>query len=317
MKLKNINFQLSTGARSDIGGRPYQEDSYSIPPTFALGKEDWLAILCDGMGGHAHGATASRLAVDSFRGSYVSMRRSGKSVEMSLEGALRGSNLDVWNESIRLGCKGDMGTTIAAVVIVDGRFHAINCGDSRIYLFRNGETDLISKDHTVRQDLIDLYGADKKLDSGGGGALTSSLGLPDDELKYTLKSQKICYGDCIIICSDGIYNSIDIDLVGHNIEKSSPEIVDIIFNDYLDTQKNPGQDNATLILAKYMRETPNGLFFSMVYRKEELFLFVLLIVLLFIMILEISESSYSPKNIGLYDNIGALLSHIRVYSSPQ
>ena len=101
------------------GARPYQEDRWALKP---LSDGSLLAVVADGMGGHAGGAVASQLAIDAFV----------KNVE---QGRALADGLQAANEAVRAGAAGKadltgMGSTLVAAIVKDDEVRWISVGDS-------------------------------------------------------------------------------------------------------------------------------------------------------------------------------------------
>src|SRR5687768_6656386 len=121
--------KISVGAKTDVGlVREGNEDSYLI--------EEPVFVVADGMGGHLAGDVASSIAVD------VIARRAQDTdlgVEDALRGAVRDANAAIWERSQGGPQLRGMGTTCTLLIVVDSEARFAHVGDSRAYLFRDGE----------------------------------------------------------------------------------------------------------------------------------------------------------------------------------
>ncbi|HTE80414.1 MAG TPA: protein phosphatase 2C domain-containing protein, partial [Reyranella sp.] len=120
------------------GARPYQEDSWALKP---LADSSLLAVLADGMGGHAGGAVASKVAVDT----------AVASVE---KGVSLGAALQAANRAVGAKAAGDrnltnMGATFVAVTAKDDEMHWVSVGDSPLYLVADGKIERLNADHSM------------------------------------------------------------------------------------------------------------------------------------------------------------------------
>ena len=160
-------FRVVGAMRTDVGRvRSSNEDSVAFVAPAAdapEAKSGYLAIVADGMGGHAAGEVASALATEVVRRVFYSL-----DVEppRALKAAFDAANRAIFEQSEREPeCKG-MGTTCTAVVIRDGRLWLAHVGDSRAYIVRRGEVTQLSDDQTLHAQLV----RDGVMTQRGGGS---------------------------------------------------------------------------------------------------------------------------------------------------
>ena len=131
--------------------REINEDSscYILPkePDARAGK-GFLAIVADGMGGHAAGEQASRLAVETISRIYYS---DPEPSQTTLNDGFRAASQHIYEASQAQACEG-MGTTCTAVAISGTEAHCAHVGDSRLYLIRDGEIHQLTADHSKAMD---------------------------------------------------------------------------------------------------------------------------------------------------------------------
>jgi protein phosphatase len=203
-----------------------------------------LFLLCDGMGGHQHGEVAAELAVTAVR-YYVDASRDrldvswpfGYNFELSLDAnrlitSLRFANRQVWRRSEQnLECAG-MGTTIAAVLLSEDRAVVANIGDSRIYLFRDGELQQVSIDDTMIATLLQR-GVLSTADAAKHpmrNVLTQSAGA-QDHVEIHISEHELRQGDTLLLCSDGLHGVVDPTTIrsilggGDNVERSTDRLI--------------------------------------------------------------------------------------------
>ncbi|MEX2658555.1 MAG: Stp1/IreP family PP2C-type Ser/Thr phosphatase [Acidimicrobiales bacterium] len=195
---------LRFGSASDTGMvRTVNQDSSLVAePLFAV---------ADGMGGHAAGEVASQVAVEALR----------LNAEPSAEGlvhAVRVANRAVWEKAEADPSMRGMGTTLCAVVLVAGSDGAeggdsvvvANVGDSRVYLFHNGELEQITEDHSLVEDLVregKLTHAEAKTHPQRN-VVTRVLGIEED-VEVDSWHVDPYVGDRLLLCSDGLFNEVD------------------------------------------------------------------------------------------------------------
>ena len=169
---------IEIGTSSVIGKRKYQEDSL-----FAYGSGgEAIAIVCDGMGGLAGGAEASRTAVRSLSDAWLA--RSG---EEDFPEFLR-REARIADEKVFLlkdgnGGRLEAGTTVVAAVVQDGNLYWLSVGDSKIYIIRDGEMLSVCRQHNYRLTLDQKLAAGEltreqyQAEEGRAEALISYLGM--------------------------------------------------------------------------------------------------------------------------------------------
>ncbi len=147
--------EMLVGLASDTGCvRDANEDSVRVvrpAGADALARRGLLAVVCDGMGGHAAGETASRLAADVVASQYAS--DDGDPGD-ALVRAVQRANRAVFDAARADASIAGMGTTCTAVVLRGGRAWCAHVGDSRCYLIRDGQLYLMTEDHSAVMELV-------------------------------------------------------------------------------------------------------------------------------------------------------------------
>ena len=129
------------GARTDPGMRPNNQD--------AFGRRADLYLVADGMGGHRGGDVASRLAVER-----ILALAEGLDPLTELRAGFEAANRAIREHAqANADCDG-MGTTVAALIMTPDRAHLAHIGDSRIYRLRGRELTLLTRDHSLVEELV-------------------------------------------------------------------------------------------------------------------------------------------------------------------
>ena len=207
---------ISPGNAQHIGARPHQEDSCAFSDfedAAFVTHAGVLGVLADGMGGFAKGDEASRLAVNALVKSY-SAKPPSKSIPEALQEGLFAANEAVYALANREGKHGNVGTTLVAAVIHNGKLYWVSVGDSRLYLLRNKSLVQLSTDHIYARELDAKVQAQQLANEDAKQhpdreALTSYVG--SDELTFIDQNRTplaVAPGDQIIICSDGLYRAL-------------------------------------------------------------------------------------------------------------
>ena len=204
------------GSAAHIGARTDQQDAFGfsdIEDAAFVAHGGVLAVVADGMGGLEHGAKASQLAVQTLLDVY--MRKAPQEpVEDALGRALKEANTAVYRLAQHSEGEGRVGTTLAAVVVQGDVLHWVAVGDTRIYLYRNGQLHHLNADHVYARDLVRQVAAGQLTRAEADAhvehdALTSFLGLETlPEVDCNLKPFPLRVGDRLLLCSDGLYGSL-------------------------------------------------------------------------------------------------------------
>jgi len=210
------------GYSSDAGlQRELDEDAVlilTLAPLFESHSQPSLGLyaVADGMGGHEGGEVASRLAVEQL--AEIMVKRlllpelSGEPVlpdspAMLLTEAIQTINSTIF--SIQQNTGSDMGTTLTAALVRDDLALIANVGDSRTYLWRDGELQQITKDHSLVAQLVEagaieaheIYTHPEK------SAIYRSLGhMPETEVD--LFTEKLQVNDRLLLCCDGVWEML-------------------------------------------------------------------------------------------------------------
>ena len=219
--------------------RANNEDAFLVaPPVFAV---------ADGMGGHAAGEIASKIVVDTLEKKFCELKRLSVAVALKqlIELANREILLHGWNNIQHAG----LGTTITALVVQGDNATWAHCGDSRLYLMRDGELAQQTSDHSLVEQMV-REGLISKAEAKGHpkrNMLTNALGA-DSSVEVDIGAFAVRSGDVVLICSDGLYNMISDEDIAQVISQREKSI-DIRGCELIDLAKlNGGTDNITVVL---------------------------------------------------------------------
>lgn len=181
-----------------VGSHVLRDDEYSTQVDLN-GVDRYLIAIADGMGGHNRGDVASSDVLHNLQFFYHDM-------PIGLKAGDFNEAMVGWLDSINnfVASKGradvqykGMGTTLVAFAYYDGDFYTMNCGDSRLYRFREGELTQLTTDHS----LSNMLGTEKHssiiTNCIGGGCGTSFLDIVQI-------SDDLHEGDLFVLCSDGL-----------------------------------------------------------------------------------------------------------------
>ena len=244
---------LRAGAATDVGRvRSVNQDRLLIG--------DGLFAVADGMGGHAGGEVAARLAVETLRDEFAR----GGGTEPLLA-AIRRANQVVWERSRSDAELRGMGTTVTAVALIeDGdrdELVVANVGDSRAYLLQNGELSQLTADHSLVEEMV-RAGELSEAEAVGHPhrhILTRALGIDPD---IEVDSWQIAPhpGDRLLLCSDGLVNEVDdTDIAAVLRSEADPDRAAEILVER--ARAHGGADNITVVIVDVAGEdvaSPDG-----------------------------------------------------------
>lgn len=218
----------------DQGGRPYQEDRWALR---TLSDGTLLAVLADGMGGHAGGAVASKLAVDAF----LKAIEQGRSLTEGLQEA---------NAAVREGAAGKpdldgMGSTLVGALVKDNEVRWISVGDSPFYLVANGKLERLNADHSFAPQI------DAMLERG----MITAEEAANHPRRHTLREavtgeplnlidegkRKLSAGMMLLVCSDGV-ETLAHEKIAAAVGQPVRNLLDMVL-----AVGKPHQDNVTII----------------------------------------------------------------------
>jgi PPM family protein phosphatase len=208
---------IAARGQTDVGQkRDHNEDS------FLVDEDLGLFIVADGMGGHAGGGTASRLAVQTIR-TRLQVARDADPDLFARPGALEESPLrEVLREAVESACQsiyqaaqGDpslagMGTTVTAAVFSGPNSFVAHVGDSRCYLARKGHIYQVSEDHSLVNEQLKAGAItpDEARHSRFKNIITRSVGFEAD-VTVDMMGLEVEPGDRFVLCCDGLSNLVD------------------------------------------------------------------------------------------------------------
>ncbi len=232
--------------------------SGDIPSQY--GETGYLMVVADGMGGHAGGEVASRMAIATLINIILHvpdwiLRLDDVHAQRLMDRAVARYRQvhEALQERARLDPRlQGMGTTMTAAYSLGDDLFVTQVGDSRAYLFRGGTLQLLTRDQTVAQMLADM-GHLSQQDVARHrlrNVLTSALGGPGKDVRVEMQRRKLGDGDRLLLCSDGLTDMVDDQGIAEVLarEPRSSEACRLLVERALE---NGGKDNVTVVLARY------------------------------------------------------------------
>jgi protein phosphatase len=209
----NLTLDVEFAYLSDPGKqREHNEDylGHVVPASPARARSHgWLFVLADGVGGSEKGEVASRAAVEYITNGFGEASPS-EGLSALLTRLAQEANAQIYQTGRSHSPGGtSMATTLVACALRYDRLVVAHAGDSRCYLIRQGQTILLTRDHTVAQEQarLGLLSAKEASQSPTRHVLSRSLG---NDLFVNIETSDIQVypGDVLLMCCDGLYHSI-------------------------------------------------------------------------------------------------------------
>jgi serine/threonine protein phosphatase PrpC len=237
---------FTCAARTDVGiVRTGNEDNYMML------AEQGIFIVADGMGGHAAGEVASEMAVRITSQLIGSLRGSSdEEAGERIRNAIRSANDAIFERTLSEQDKRGMGTTVTVLALLPDRYLIGQVGDSRAYLFRDGQFHQLTKDHSYVQEQVDagLLTPDQARVHPYSNVITRCVGAGMDVVPdiYFGSLEK---GDVLLLASDGLTGMLE-----------DEELTDIVSSDggpqawvdqmVAEANRRGGLDNITAIIIR-------------------------------------------------------------------
>ena len=251
-----MTLSLRTAGRSDVGlVRAGNEDS-----GFAQDGPQALLVVADGMGGHAAGVVASRLPTEQVAGHARDQSSSDSSEESSdpadaLRKVVAEADAAVAAAVRQKAERAGMGTTLTIALLDTDELVVAQVGDSRGYLWRDGQLAQLTHDQTYVQKLIDdgQLTPDEAAEHPARSVLTQAVD-GSGHAEPVISRVPVRAGDRVLLCSDGLTAVVDdADLAELLVEASVDRVVDSLVRAALD---GGAPDNVTVVVADVVEDGP-------------------------------------------------------------
>lgn len=239
---------LEIAVRTDPGRDPdkqVNEDSSVHVET----PQGLLAVVCDGMGGHAGGKEASELAIRTIV-EIVQAAPPATPPGLALKRAIEEANARIWNmPTAEAGFR--PGSTVVAALFHEGGAEIAHVGDSRIYLVHAGAIAQVTRDHSMVQEMVDrnLIRPEEASKHPDANKILRALGIAKD-VDVELRPEPIAYvaGDVFVLCSDGLSDLAEPgDILAttgaHSVAQAAGQLVDL-------ANARGGHDNITAMVIR-------------------------------------------------------------------
>jgi PPM family protein phosphatase len=223
-------------------------------------EEGYLIVVADGMGGHAAGERASALAVGSIEGFVLNtlkwfLHLSGDDEHQlvtELRQSLESADRTVIERARSNRAFYGMGTTLTMAFSVATDLFIVHAGDSRAYLFRDGELEQLTSDDTVVQVMVDagVISPEDAKHHNRRHVVTNVIGGPDEGVSAEIHKLNLLDGDTVLYCTDGLTEPVDdhaiAEILHHhpNPEDACSRLVELALS-------RGAPDNVTAVVVRY------------------------------------------------------------------
>jgi protein phosphatase len=251
--------KITYQALTDVGRkRKGNEDSLFV------NAEQNLFVVADGMGGHAAGEIASRVAVDAIN-EFVCLTSGDEEItwpfgldeNMSYDGnrlktAVRYANRKVLEATKEKSEYEGMATTVCAVLIDGDNANLGHVGDSRVYLVRTGQISQLTSDHSWVNEQIQsgVISSDQARSHPLRNVVTRALGGKPD-LQVDMQVHKIQPGDILLMCSDGLTTMMPDEDIAKVVQESDADVEKAAKALVATANARGGEDNITVLLLRF------------------------------------------------------------------
>ena len=259
-----MKFMLNAAVRTHVGRvRSNNEDNFYLCGRYRANVRQkeaagcctcagdcFLAAVADGMGGEEQGELASLLAVKALKPC------SFEKVRQNAQACIRQANAQICAEMEKNGGR-RMGSTLAALYIDNGKALCCNIGDSRVYLYRDGQLRLLSTDHNKAARMVELgvLNPEQAARHRSRHELTQHLGIFEKEMVLEpafSQEMELMDGDVFLLCSDGLTDMVSEEKIaarladGGSAEEQTKDLIQMALT-------AGGRDNVT-VLSVYVRK---------------------------------------------------------------
>ncbi len=249
---------LEVGMATDPGRDPNKqtnEDAMFARDT----PHGFLAVVCDGMGGHVGGQEASHLAIDTIFRVFDATPPS-ITPQQILRDALTQANGAVYARGQQLPELKGMGSTCVAILVHPAGTDVAHVGDSRVYLLTQQQVYQVTKDHSLVQRLIDagMLTPEQAANHPNANQITNAFGQrPDVEVEIRPQPFAHVAGDVFVLCSDGLSDEVGPQDIVQVLAPMPP--IDHAARQLIDlANARGGHDNITVVLVRF----PGGASFA-------------------------------------------------------
>ena len=253
--------RIEVAGETNVGmKRTHNEDNFSII------EESGLYIVADGMGGHASGEVASKMAVDAMREFFAAtandpertwpykMDRSKGYEENRLITGIKLANLRIYESAQRDPRQRGMGTTIVTLFAVEDGVYIAHVGDSRGYRIREWKIEQLTEDHSLLNDYIKMkrLTPEEIANFPHKNVIVRALGMKET-VKVDTRLDPPQSGDIYLICSDGLCGPVKDEQIGTIVGQYAADLKTCASKLIEAANENGGPDNVTAVCVRWVQ----------------------------------------------------------------
>ncbi len=217
-----------------------------------------LLLVADGMGGHAGGKEASKLAIETIVGYalntlpwFFSLDPNKEKLKEQLK-----KSLELCHNNVEAAGKSSgqrkMGTTLTMAYVLWPTLYVIHAGDSRCYLYHSSDLDQMTTDHTVANKLVEegVMSQKEAEESRFNDVLHNAIGVKSGKFIAEFSQIKLNFGDTLLLCSDGLTKHVTKERIAQflktntSAEYTCQKLIDA-------ANAEGGTDNITAVVARF------------------------------------------------------------------
>lgn len=252
---KVVRIKYDCSYAQHIGKREQQQDSIGVLEGINSNiNADFIAVLCDGMGGLEYGKEVSNVVLSLALEHLTNVK---DEIPANMEKLVLLANESIIEIANQNNILGQTGTTMLMVVLKDGLLYWCSVGDSRIYFRRDDRLMQINHEHNYTLELLETLpeGANCRqtaFKNEDGHKLISYIGQPVlDRVEVSKTAFPIRASDQIILASDGLFNTLTDSEILEVLNNTKFEIASKALVKKTLRKNNPQQDNVSVIVINY------------------------------------------------------------------
>lgn len=246
-----MSITVDACAAQHQGDRKEQQDRVAIL-AHSRQRGVALAVVADGMGGHAGGALAAQQVVHTAKNNFEHFSLADESAQLLLENSMREAHTMI--KASRFINEKDPHSTAVMLLLQPGRLSWGYCGDSRFYRFRGRQVLTRTVDHSYVEHLVNIgrITREQALIHPNRNVLLTSLGGQDEPRFDFAETEDLLAGDSFVLCSDGLWAYFDDEEMARLVAENSARAACELLIDLARKRAAGSGDNLSLAIIKLL-----------------------------------------------------------------